>query len=171
LPIDPIFGSEVCGREKFQQGFVVVLSVVSSQLSVVTLIWIYRFFLTPDSCLLTPARRFHRPLINRRFIRQSLHRHVTNDFAVVRHAHTAVVLNVAMTTASRSHFAKISTTSFERPLCATSSMRSCDSESSISYAVMPVSRCGTSDRSISMPLSPRAAISHVEQVRPAAPIS
>ena len=36
-------------------------------------------------------------------------------------------------------------------------MRSCDSESMISYAVMPVSRCGTRSRSISMPVPPRLA--------------
>ena len=36
---------------------------------------------------------------------------------------------------------------------------------------MPVSRCGTSDTSISTPAPPRAPISQVEQVRPAAPMS
>ena len=36
---------------------------------------------------------------------------------------------------------------------------------------MPGSRCGTSARSISMPLSPRLAVSQVEQVSPAAPMS
>ena len=50
-------------------------------------------------------------------------------------------------------------------------MRSCDSDSMISYGVMPVSRCGTCITSISMPAPPRDPISHVEQVRPAAPMS
>ncbi len=36
---------------------------------------------------------------------------------------------------------------------------------------MPVSRCGTFIKSISMPVPPREAISHVEQVNPAAPMS
>ncbi len=36
---------------------------------------------------------------------------------------------------------------------------------------MPVSRCGTSDTSTSMPQSPRELISEVAQVRPAAPMS
>ncbi len=50
-------------------------------------------------------------------------------------------------------------------------MRSCDSDSSVSYGVMPVSRRGTSVTSKSMPVPARAAISQVEQVRPAAPMS
>ena len=50
-------------------------------------------------------------------------------------------------------------------------MRSCDSDSMISYGVMPVSRCGTRDTSMSMPAPPREPISLVEHVRPAAPIS
>ena len=50
-------------------------------------------------------------------------------------------------------------------------MRSCDSESMISYGVMPVSRCGTSETSISTPAPPRDPISVVEQVSPAAPMS
>ena len=54
---------------------------------------------------------------------------------------------------------------------ATSSIRSCDSESMISYGVMPVSRCGTLSRSISMPVPARLLISQVEQVSPAAPMS
>ena len=36
---------------------------------------------------------------------------------------------------------------------------------------MPVSRCGTRLTSISTPVPPRAPISQVEQVRPAAPMS
>ena len=50
-------------------------------------------------------------------------------------------------------------------------MRSCDSDSMISYGVIPVSRAGTFDRSISTPLPARPAISNVEDVRPAAPMS
>ena len=50
-------------------------------------------------------------------------------------------------------------------------MRSCDSDSMISYGVMPVSRCGTCMTSISMPAPPREPISQVEQVSPAAPMS
>ena len=41
----------------------------------------------------------------------------------------------------------------------------------ISYGVMLVSRCGTSETSISMPTPPRDPISVVEQVSPAAPMS
>ena len=37
----------------------------------------------------------HRPLIHRRFIRQSLHRHIAHDFTVMRYAHAAVVANLA----------------------------------------------------------------------------
>ena len=50
-------------------------------------------------------------------------------------------------------------------------MRSCDSDSMISYGVIPVSRIGTRERSISTPLPARPAISNVEEVRPAAPMS
>src|SRR5919202_643538 len=51
------------------------------------------------------------------------------------------------------------------------SIRSCDSLRSVSYGVIPVSRLGTLARSISTPVPPRLAVSQVEQVRPAAPIS
>src|SRR5205814_1441078 len=51
------------------------------------------------------------------------------------------------------------------------SIRSCDSLSRTSYGVMPDSRLGTLARSISMPLPARLAVSQVEQVRPAAPMS
>ena len=50
-------------------------------------------------------------------------------------------------------------------------MRSCDSESITSYGIIPVSRSGTFARSISIPVPPRLAISQVEQVSPAAPMS
>src|SRR5438045_1674632 len=43
-------------------------------------------------------------------------------------------------------------------------MRSCDSLSRISYAFIPVSRCGTRSISLSTPTSPRAPISQVEHV-------
>ena len=46
---------------------------------------------------------------------------------------------------------------------------------SAAFAILPifmaVSRCGTLSRSISRPTPPRAPISQLEQVRPAAPIS
>ena len=51
------------------------------------------------------------------------------------------------------------------------SIRSCDSLSKISYGVMPGSRFGTLARSISTPVPPRLAVSQVEQVSPAAPMS
>ena len=76
-----------------------------------------------------------------------------------------------ITTASRSHLLKISTNSFSRPFRATISILSCDSESIISYAVIPVSRCGTSVRSSSRPVPARAAISTDDEVNPAAPMS
>ena len=52
-----------------------------------------------------------------------------------------------------------------------SSMRSCDSDSMISYGVMPVSRCGTFATSISTPTPPRDPVSDVAHVSPAAPMS
>ncbi len=58
-----------------------------------------------------------------------------------------------------------------RPGSATTSIRSCDSESRISYGVIPGSRVGTSAVSISTPTPPRAAISADELVSPAAPMS
>ena len=54
---------------------------------------------------------------------------------------------------------------------ATTSIRSCDSESRISYGVIPSSRVGTRPVSISTPTPPRAAISALELVSPAAPMS
>jgi hypothetical protein len=50
-------------------------------------------------------------------------------------------------------------------------MRSCDSESRISYGVIPSSRSGTLSRNRSRPFPPRPAISTDELVRPAAPMS
>jgi hypothetical protein len=51
------------------------------------------------------------------------------------------------------------------------SNRSCDSDSRISYGVIPASRTGTRLVSISTPTPPRAAISAEELVSPAAPMS
>ena len=51
------------------------------------------------------------------------------------------------------------------------SMRSCDSLNMISYELMFGARCGTLSNSISIPVPARAAVSHVEQVKPAAPMS
>ena len=70
-----------------------------------------------------------------------------------------------------SHLAAIAWTSVTRSGGATTSIRSCDSESRISYGVIPGSRVGTRDRSISTPTPPRAAISADEDVSPAAPMS
>src|SRR6266511_2777677 len=61
--------------------------------------------------------------------------------------------------------------SVSRPLVATRSMRSWDSDSMISYGVMPVSRWGTRDSSTSMPVPARAGISEHAHARPAAPMS
>lgn len=66
---------------------------------------------------------------------------------------------------------KISITSASRPFCTTSSIRSWDSESKYSQAAMPLSRAGTRSRSKRIPTPPLAAISAVEQVIPAAPMS
>ena len=74
-------------------------------------------------------------------------------------------------TAWRSHFSKMRSTSASRPRLTTISMRSWDSESMISYGVIPLSRWGTRERSISIPAPPRDPISEVEHVRPAAPMS
>ena len=75
------------------------------------------------------------------------------------------------TAASRSHLSNTASTSASRPLCTTMSMRSCDSDSMSSYAVMPSSRTGTFSRSRTTPVPARAAISTDDDVRPAAPMS
>src|SRR6266566_4033055 len=59
--------------------------------------------------------------------------------------------------ASSSHLAAIARTSARRSGFATTSIRSWDSESRISYGVIPGSRVGTSARSISTPTPPRGA--------------
>jgi hypothetical protein len=76
-----------------------------------------------------------------------------------------------MTAWERSHLSQMAMTSFSRPFLATSSMRSCDSESITSYGVMPSSRRGTASMSITRPLPARLAISTLEEVSPAAPMS
>ena len=73
--------------------------------------------------------------------------------------------------ADSSHRSQTACTSFTRSGVATTSIRSCDSESRISYGVIPSSRVGTRPVSISTPTPPRAAISALELVRPAAPMS
>ena len=72
---------------------------------------------------------------------------------------------------ARSHLSQISNTSFSRPLRATSSIRSCDSESITSYGVIPLSRRGTASTSSRRPLPAREAISTEDEVSPAAPMS
>ena len=89
----------------------------------------------------------------------------------MQHAQQAVGGDAADFHGVESPLAKTAKTSCSRPRSATSSMRSCDSLSIISYGVMPVSRCGTRSSSISMPTPPREAISHEELVSPAAPMS
>src|SRR5437870_3266413 len=76
-----------------------------------------------------------------------------------------------MGVAASSHFVAIAWTWGTRSAFATTSIRSCDSDSRISYGVIPGSRVGTSDRSISTPTPPLAAISADDEVRPAAPMS
>jgi len=73
--------------------------------------------------------------------------------------------------ACRSHFANTASISRSRPRSTITSIRSWDSDSMISYEFMPLSRCGTASSSISMPAPPRLAVSHVEHVSPAAPMS
>ena len=80
-------------------------------------------------------------------------------------------MTVPIPTASRSHLAKVQRTSSSRPRAATSSMRSCDSDSMISYGVIPASRWGTREASISMPMPARAGISEQAHASPAAPMS
>ena len=76
-----------------------------------------------------------------------------------------------ISTAFNPHFAKSRVILASRPRLTTSSIRSWDSESRISYGLMPSSRHGTRATSISTPEPPREAVSQVEQVSPAAPMS
>ncbi len=93
----------------------------------------------------------------------------TRSPSVTRYTGSAITSPI--TSAARSHFARMSRTCCSRPRFATTSMRSCDSLSRISYGVMPVSRTGTFVTSIVTPTSPRAAISAELDVSPAAPMS
>ena len=87
----------------------------------------------------------------------------------IRHRRSSVIRPI--TTACRSHFSNTACSSASRPRSATISIRSCDSESRISYGVSPSSRSGTKSRSSSIPSPPRSAISLDDDVSPAAPMS
>ena len=76
-----------------------------------------------------------------------------------------------MGVAVSSHLAAIACAAAMRSGFATTSMRSWDSDSSTSYGVIPGSRVGTRERSISTPTPPFAAISADDEMRPAAPMS
>src|SRR2546426_798926 len=93
----------------------------------------------------------------------------TCSFQVARYMPSSVTRPIGM--AVSSHFAAMAWTCCRRSALATTSIRSWDSESRISYGVIPGSRVGTRARSISTPTPPRAAISAEEEVRPAAPMS
>src|SRR5436190_1691825 len=93
----------------------------------------------------------------------------TCSFQVARYMPSSVTRPIGV--AVSSHLAAVAWTSFTRSALATTSMRSCDSDSRISYGVIPGSRVGTRDRSISTPTPPFAAISADEDVSPAAPMS
>src|SRR5205814_606139 len=88
---------------------------------------------------------------------------------VARYIPSSVTRPIGVTVSSQ--LAAIAWTSVTRSAWATTSMRSCDSESRISYGVIPGSRVGTRDRSTSTPTPPRAAISADDEVSPAAPMS
>ena len=70
-----------------------------------------------------------------------------------------------------SHLSQTASTSVTRSGSTTQSIRSCDSEIMISNGSMSASRSGTWRTSRSIPTSPLAAISALEDVRPAAPRS
>ena len=82
-----------------------------------------------------------------------------------------VAVTLPIVSASSSHFSRIARTASSRPAAATTSIRSCDSDSRISYGVIPCSRTGTSATSISTPVPDRPAISAPLEVSPAAPMS
>ena len=98
-------------------------------------------------------------------------RNIGDDLSVPSRAPAPVVGDLPITTACRSHFSKTACSSASRPRSATISIRSCDSESRISYGVRFASRSGTWSRSSSIPSPPRAAISLDDEVSPAAPMS
>jgi hypothetical protein len=109
------------------------------------------------------------------YVGQSVTRRVPGNSATTRSPsvtrYTGSAITSPITAAVRSHLARMASTSLSRPLRATTSMRSCDSLSRISYGVMPGSRTGTFVTSIVTPTSPRAAISADDEVSPAAPMS
>ena len=76
-----------------------------------------------------------------------------------------------MTVASTSQRRHVSSTAAHWSWVTTAAIRSCDSEIMISNGSMSCSRSGTRARSRSMPTPPLAAISAVEDARPAAPRS
>ena len=110
-----------------------------------------------------------RPVVDGRLVDERAVRDLGDDLAVFLHAQDAVVDHVAdVRPRAGPTSRRCASTSSSRPFLTTSSMRSCDSESMISYGVMPVSRCGTRLTSISMPVPPRAPISRrrAGQARP-----
>ncbi len=76
-----------------------------------------------------------------------------------------------ITAKSRSHLSKMALAFSSDPGFKIINIRSCDSESIISYGIIAVSRCGTLSKSRVTPIPPLSAISTDEEVRPAAPIS
>ena len=72
---------------------------------------------------------------------------------------------------SKSHLSNINFALDSDPVFKTISMRSCDSLSIISYALMSGSLVGTLSRSNFIPNPPLSPISTAEQVNPAAPMS
>ena len=101
-----------------------------------------------------PASAGDRPA-PRRSARDSARRRRARRAACTRSRSSSVTSPIR--TACRSHFSKMRSTSASRPRLTMRSMRSCDSDSMISYGVMPVSRCGTCATSISTPTPPRDA--------------
>src|SRR5207247_2082416 len=77
-------------------------------------------------------------------------------FQVARYTPSSVTRPIGV--AVSSHFAAMAWICGRRSALATTSIRSWDSESRISYGVIPGSRVGTRARSISTPTPPRAAI-------------
>ena len=70
-----------------------------------------------------------------------------------------------------SHLANIAWTSASQPFFTTASIRSCDSESNISYGCISAWRLGTLSKSMRIPHPPFSDISDVLQIIPAAPMS
>ncbi len=74
----------------------------------------------------------HRPVIQRSIVGQALVRDIGHQLAVLRDAMFGFAVTVPTIEASSPHFVKTSRTSCARGLSATSSIRSCDSDSMIS---------------------------------------